>query len=206
MVALKSFEKIHIIGGLMDIEREKQIIEELKRVIGERVLAQREEIEKRGGKSFSQEELAAKITESGIPVTQGQIGHLESARRLPSVQLLVALADYFDTSVDYLTGRAQNSSSIAAIDEDLQTGGISGRLGDIYKTLPPDKKEEVFRFAAALATISRSDQKALPTDRQLREDEAFGILDSIEGLHGETVRNDVERLWRNKGMIIGSNA
>lgn len=128
--------------------------DELKRIIGQRVEALRKE----AGEVLSQEELASRLRDHGLKVQQAQIGHIESGTRLPSVPLFVALADHFDTSLDYIAGRTKNESSIAAIEEDLQSGGISGRLGEIYRKLPMHRQQDVYKFAEALQTLSHHEK------------------------------------------------
>ena len=179
-------------------------LEELKKAIGKRVAAERAKVLGDDGKPISQGELAVRVSrETGVAVEQGQIGHIEVGKRFPSAQLLVALADFFGTSIDYLVGRTERDSSIAAIEEDLQTGGISGRLGDIYKTLPPDKQEEVFKFAEALALISKRNEKKVPTLfplplNQLQRMEAIlqRMFDSVERTMGTEAREKFEEIFR----------
>jgi transcriptional regulator with XRE-family HTH domain len=36
------------------------------------------------------------------------IGNLEHAKKSPSLDMVIALADYFDVSIDYLVGRSDN--------------------------------------------------------------------------------------------------
>jgi len=54
-------------------------------------------------KAITQEKLA-----EIIQVSQKTIAHLENDYRKPSYELLIALADYFNVSLDYLTGRSDN--------------------------------------------------------------------------------------------------
>jgi transcriptional regulator with XRE-family HTH domain len=39
---------------------------------------------------------------------KGSIGQFETSLNIPSADTLVALADYFDVSLDYLVGRSDN--------------------------------------------------------------------------------------------------
>lgn len=126
----------------------------LKRIIGARVKKLREENK---DESLSQDELAKALRQHGIKVEKAQIGHIEAGRRLPSVEVLLGIADYYATSIDYLTGRTCNPSSLETIDEDLQTGGVSGRLGAIYKGLPKERQEEVYKFAQAQELLAQKD-------------------------------------------------
>ncbi len=136
--------------------------DKLKKVIGARAKYLRESL----SDPTTQDELAQKLTDQGYyEVTQGQIGHIEAARRLPSVELFVALAEFFGTSLDYIAGRTDNQSSLADIEEDLQTGGVSGRLGDTYKALPAKRQEEVYKFAKAQEILAQAENGALSSSK-----------------------------------------
>lgn len=54
-------------------------------------------------KNLSQKQLA---TELGL--SQQTIGHWETCIRVPSLELAVTLANYFDVSLDYLVGRSDD--------------------------------------------------------------------------------------------------
>lgn len=43
--------------------------------------------------------------------TKAAIGNFENANKKPSLDALIALADYFDVSLDFLTGRNDNPNS-----------------------------------------------------------------------------------------------
>lgn len=43
-----------------------------------------------------------------IDLTSPAITYLETAKRSPSFEVLCALADFFDVSLDYLVGRSDN--------------------------------------------------------------------------------------------------
>lgn len=188
----------------------KDIAASLRSVIGNNVRDMREEISRQrlseGDKKFTQEVLARELAQSGYSVQSGQIGHVENATKFPSIPLLVALADFFGTSLDFIVGRTKNLSSIAAIDEDLQTGGISGRLGDIYKKLPLERQEEVYRFAEALNLIVQTDLPQiapLPLNRRQRRKSAVrALLDLIQRERGTAVRDEIEETLRSKGIPI----
>ena len=40
-----------------------------------------------------------------VQVTKSAIGHLEHSRKKPSLDAVIAIANYFDVSVDYLVGK-----------------------------------------------------------------------------------------------------
>lgn len=45
---------------------------------------------------------------SYIGSTKATIGNLENGNKQPSLHMVLALADYFDVSLDYLCGRSDN--------------------------------------------------------------------------------------------------
>lgn len=68
-----------------------------KDIFGSRILLLRSEL------GLSQEQLG-----NAIAVTKATISRIESADRAPSADVLIALADYFDVSLDYLVGRSDD--------------------------------------------------------------------------------------------------
>lgn len=60
----------------------------------------------RAEKGVSQSALA-----SFLGVTKTQISDIENAKTLTSIERLIALADYFDVSTDFLLGRTDNPNS-----------------------------------------------------------------------------------------------
>lgn len=196
--------------AFMETKKEKNpLTDKLKRNVGARVLELREERDRAEGK-LSQNDLALVLQKMGQKVKQSQIGHIEAGRRLPSVELLYSLAETFGTSLDYLTGRTKLSSSIAAIEEDLQTGGISGRLGEIYKSLPTERQAEVYQFAEALHVIVQRENKArgltaAMTEHQRRRANVLFILESIDRNLGHEIRTEVEKIIRDKGQFGDEN-
>lgn len=52
--------------------------------------------------------LTQKQTAEGIGVTEQAYQRYEYGKVIPSATVLIALADYFDVSLDYLCGRSDN--------------------------------------------------------------------------------------------------
>lgn len=57
----------------------------------------------RKSKNVTQKQLAIDIGASEIGIQQYELG-----KRKPNYDMLIALADYFDISIDYLVGRSEN--------------------------------------------------------------------------------------------------
>ena len=43
-----------------------------------------------------------------VGIAEGAISNLEKGKRSPSIEIAVALADFFDVSLDYLVGRSND--------------------------------------------------------------------------------------------------
>lgn len=57
----------------------------------------------RKSRNLTQKQLAADIQLSELAIQ-----HYEAQRRKPAFDILIALADYFDVSLDYLVGRSND--------------------------------------------------------------------------------------------------
>jgi transcriptional regulator with XRE-family HTH domain len=180
----------------MDTELETQEANEIAVTIGERVKELREKVAKQINGKYSQEKLASEIVvidENGNTkplVTRAMMGHIETGRKLPSTEVLFALADHFDTTVEYLRGKTEICSSMAAIEEDLLTGGISGRLSELYKKLPSERQRELYEFAEALHKVAQKEQD----DAQRAEDDVAAleaVTTVIARRYGEDARDEI---------------
>lgn len=49
---------------------------------------------------------------NAIHSTKATIGNLENSNKQPSLSMVVAIADFFDVSLDYLVGRSDNPKRI----------------------------------------------------------------------------------------------
>ena len=74
----------------------------------------------RKAKEMSTEELAEKV---GVAVES--IGHIECGARRPSLNLIYNIAEILDVSLDYLTGRTENSSD-ALLHECAENNELTG--------------------------------------------------------------------------------
>lgn len=62
--------------------------------------------QRKAGYGFFQTDIAK---ETGI--SQHQLSEYEHGKSIPSLPAIIALADMFDVSIDYLVGRCQNSKA-----------------------------------------------------------------------------------------------
>lgn len=93
--------------------------------IGERITSLRK------AKNWSQEDLATKIDASRV-----MIGKYERGDNLPSVEVIVKLANAFEVSVDFLLGEGLNAS----YDKEMIK-----RLDEL-ESLPKEKKSQILEY------------------------------------------------------------
>ena len=77
-----------------------------------------------------------------IEVSQEAIIAYESGKALPSVETLIKLAKYFNTSTDYLLGLTNNSLKV----NDISKNEYDELLA-IYSRLNKESKEDILKYA-----------------------------------------------------------
>lgn len=55
-----------------------------------------------------QKSITMKELSEGVNITKSAVGNLENEYRSPSLETIVALANFFNVSIDYLVGRTDN--------------------------------------------------------------------------------------------------
>lgn len=85
-------------------------------------------------------------------VSQETISAYESGKALPSAETLMKLADFLDTSVDYLLDRTENNIPI-----NYQKSNIGEELLHNFEKLSDKEKEEVLWYCKA--RIKKNEQK-----------------------------------------------
>lgn len=112
--------------------------------------------ELRQDKKLTQKQLA-KI----IYVSSGTICNYENNVHYPDVEKLVALADYFDVTVDYLLGRCSANLSPDIFEEDIASGKRVGTFIQEFKELPPERQQALLlimqdmKISSVLAQYNR---------------------------------------------------
>lgn len=106
----------------------------------------------REGKNISQAQLAKKLG-----VQRSTICLYESGKRLPSYDILINLADYFNVSIDYLLGR----DSASSVDNELRQRPnyeLSEKFASEYAEL---LKDESFIETVKLYNAITAEQRAV---------------------------------------------
>lgn len=100
--------------------------------IGERVKLLRENA------NLTQIELA-KV----LKISNSTLSQYENGVRVPSDDIKIEIANYFDVSIDYLLGRTDNKKNKSAPGEG---GGLDPELAALIKRIPDDRMPEVVRY------------------------------------------------------------
>ena len=85
-------------------------------------------------------------------VSQETISAYESGKALPSADTLIKLADFLDTSVDYILDRTDNSIPI-----NFQKSSLGNELLYNFEKLSDNEKKEVLWFCKA--RLEKTEQK-----------------------------------------------
>jgi len=91
----------------------------------------------RNKKGISQQQLA-----DVIGVSQQSINKYENHKIEPDIQTLIALADYFNTSVDFLIGHTDIERKIEYV-QSYYLNADEANLIELYRQITPKEKESI---------------------------------------------------------------
>lgn len=99
-----------------------------------------------------------------IFVSSGTISNYEKSIHYPDIEKLIALADYFDVSVDYLLGRSSSKLSPDVFAQPISTGNTVGDFVEKVQRLSSDRKQALCLIAtdmeiSAMIHFSRKDER-----------------------------------------------
>ena len=86
---------------------------------------------------------------TGIDVSQETISAYESGRANPSADTSIRIADFLNTSTDYLLGRIENDMSIKQIINEKVDEDIDRLLGN-YSLLSNSQKKDLLWYSEVL--------------------------------------------------------
>lgn len=196
------------------MEKNNEALEELRKRL-------KTSLKRRVGKAredlhYSQQDVLDELECYGLDRTQGSLSQIENGSRLPSVEMLYVLTRYLNTSADYFLGLTENALSAADNEEERAAASGQSVMDKILRGLPPEKQKQVLNYAEYL--LIQEPIEKVERNRQigsalapLTEEERIAIearkwLVSIERTHGITVRKEVEKVFRNKGIILNGAA
>ena len=97
--------------------------------------------------------------------TPQTIGNLEHDRKSPSLNMVLALADFFDVSVDYLAGRT-NAPAFPHCDKTTEVfdsaSSDRGKFFDEFNGLRKENLEKTISYVALPREIQRREEEVSP--------------------------------------------
>lgn len=92
--------------------------------------------ELRKDKGLTQKDLA-----DILHVSKSAVSHYEQGISIPTTQILISLADYFNVNVDYLLGRCKDNIKYSDINEIYQNHYTVGKLLTMLLSLPKKQRK-----------------------------------------------------------------
>lgn len=184
-------------GDMEQNPRLEQLRKKLKATVSTRIADTRNDLRK------SQPDLLAELEKYGLIRTQGSVSQIENGKRLPSLEMIYVIAQFLDTSTDYLLGFTINELSSADIEEELAAVKDEGKINKAVRRLTKQKQQQVLTFAEYLLSRegkTKSEAPKIsplpPTERQRNLAMIKARLDSVEREYGTDARRDMERSIR----------
>lgn len=123
--------------------------------------------------------LTGRAVATYLKISNAHVSDLEKGKAKPSLELLVRLANYYHTSVDYLLGLTDDPSP--ASERKLPAFGVE--LLEIARRLSPDRREELVRIGEVLLELSEERAEHLRAyDRMMELVEEVGGIEAVEAL------------------------
>lgn len=76
-----------------------------------------------------------------LHISASSISAYEIGVRMPTVEVLLSYAEYFDVSADYILGLVQHSDSLSTIKEEFALGKSNGDVLEQMTHLLPEQKQ-----------------------------------------------------------------
>jgi transcriptional regulator with XRE-family HTH domain len=97
-----------------------------------------------------EKKITQKTLANAINVAERYIQALEYGKTKPGFDILLALADYFKVSLDYLTGRSDETKEESKQNTEAKTKHVTPNprllaLLKLWEEAPPEEKDEIFR-------------------------------------------------------------
>jgi transcriptional regulator with XRE-family HTH domain len=184
------------------MEENKGILMELRdklmKAIGERTSGLRADSKR------SQPEMLAELAKYGLGRSQPNLSQIENGKRIPSVEALYIIAQFLETSTDYLLGLTTNQLSAAESEEELAAARGEAHINKVMRHMSKERQKQVVAFAEYLLSQERQNPTGvaplispLPlTEREQNLATVKKMLESVERKHGVEARRDMERSIR----------
>jgi transcriptional regulator with XRE-family HTH domain len=134
----------------------------------------------------------------GVSIGETYVSELERTTKMPGLQVAAAMAKVLDVSLDYL-GLLIDDASVS-YQRFVPASYLSEEADEVAQLVDAMRPEQ----RALVANLARN--LSLPVnERERRRAEAQDILDSVERDLGLEARKRVERIMRNKGLLLNNS-
>lgn len=106
-------------------------------------------------RGYTQKELAAVLQ-----TTADSIYSWEKGRSQPSIEMLSKIADFFECSIDYLTGREDDFGVITVYGAENELSAAAKEMLDIFNSLPSPYQVQVIEYARYFSERIKNTKKA----------------------------------------------
>lgn len=113
---------------------------------------------------LTQDELAKKLN-----LTQSTIAYYESGRKMPTLENTKAIAELFDTSLDYLLGLSENQNK-ETIEKTKEITSIADELSEEIHELSPESLKDLKKYIELLKIKDMQDKNTEFSDEISKQD------------------------------------
>lgn len=166
---------------------------------------------RRGLGEMSQADLLAILKENGFEMTQQRLSHYMNGRNYPDPPVLKELARAMGVSADWLLGLTEQQLPADDLNEMVNRAKGEGRIDKVMRRLPPEEQRAVLQYADYLASRVRVEQEKVAHETEAEESQQISIeaqqwLESIEKTKGLPTRQEIEKIFRDKGLLVDGAA
>lgn len=104
--------------------------------------------ELRISRKLSQQELA-----DALKISKSSINMYERGEREPGLDLLEAIADFFNVDMDYLMGKSDNPQKYLSSTNGVTLSSDEAKLLDIYRSFNDEGKEHLLKQATDMSML-----------------------------------------------------
>lgn len=159
---------------------------------------------------MTQTGLLQTMAENGFPFTQQRLSHIMQGRNYADPPVLRELVRAMGISADYALGLTEEPLPAAYLDEQLKQIEGEGKLDRLVNKLPKEKQQQVFEYVEYLlskepggrSSDAMAESRRLAEARQVNA-EMRALLDSVERTRGLAARQELDKVFRDKGLYIG---
>lgn len=104
---------------------------------------------------LTQQEMLEALKAKGFTFSQGAMSHYETGRNYPDPDLMAAMAEVAEVSLDWLAGLTATDTPVAELEETAKAAQGAGKINRIMDGLSKERQKQVLDFAEYLLLQER---------------------------------------------------